>query len=116
MFFLTAALELGVTKLGTILEAVYSAKSKWYSLGLVLQVPVVILEEIRSQYPDDENCLREVLKFWLKRADPTPTWSALAKALGSKEVRENRLAMGLKFKYCFTEDLLGLWYKSGNVH
>ena len=47
---------------------------------------------------DSESCLREVLRIWLSRVDPPPTWSAMVKAIESAGNPE--LARDLRTKYC----------------
>ena len=50
------------------------------------------LRKIRSQYSDPDECLREMLSDWLIGIAPYPTWEALAQALESRTVKEDRLA------------------------
>ena len=65
---------------------------KWYSVGLQLKVKPSVLKRIRSQYFDPVERLCEMLSEWLIGIDPYPTWEALAQALESRTVKEERLA------------------------
>ena len=46
---------------------------------------------------DSESCLREMLKIWLKRSEPPPSWEELCEALNV--VGEEKLAKNLKENY-----------------
>ena len=65
---------------------------KWYDIGLQLKVKPNVLNRIQSQYSDPVVCLRLTLSDWLIGINPYPTWEALAKALESRSVKEDRLA------------------------
>ena len=65
---------------------------KWYDIGLQLKVKPNVLNRIQSQYSDPAVCLRMTLSDWLIGISPYPTWEALAKALESRSVKEDRLA------------------------
>ena len=65
---------------------------KWYDIGLQIKVKPNVLNRIQSQYSDPVVCLRMTLSDWLIGINPYPTWEALAKALESRSVKEDRLA------------------------
>ena len=65
---------------------------KWYDIGLQIKVKPNVLNRIQSQYSDPAVCLRMTLSDWLVGINPYPTWEALAKALESRSVKEDRLA------------------------
>lgn len=93
-----------VDDLGDVLEETLCSSTKWYKIGLRLRVPVPKLDGIRSQFSDQEECLCEMLKEWLKGAAGTkPTWEVLIEALKSQTVREPRLAHQLEAKHCQSE-------------
>lgn len=96
--------QLTLDSLGDLLEAIYSASSKWYNLGLRLGLQASVLDAITARcMQDPEVCLREMLKEWLKLGDPTPTWRELLKALKSRAVGEAALAKRLKAEHCQPE-------------
>ena len=64
--------------------AVWEKRSKWYNIGLKLDIEPGTLDAIRHDcHHQCEECLREVLKEWLKRVEPRSTWDALQEALNS---------------------------------
>ena len=92
-----------VDDLGDVLEETLCSSTKWYNIGLRLKVPVAKLDSIKSQFSDPGECLREVLKEWLKGAAGTkPAWGVLVEALRSQTVGETQLADQLEVKHCQT--------------
>ena len=73
--------------------------AQWYNLGLQLKVRTGTLDRIRTQFPDPNDQLREMLKAWLKTGD-NPTWKTLTDALNSRSVGASQLAGDLETKYC----------------
>lgn len=61
-------------------------------MGLELGMMADTLDAIKENYRNCEDCHIEMLKRWLKRSSPRPTWSALADALRSPSVDEGALA------------------------
>ena len=61
---------------------------KWYEFGLVVGVPQELMDSY-SGYPSDQ-CLTEVLDYWLRHHTGTMKWSEVADAL--KAVKLNQLA------------------------
>lgn len=53
------------------------ASVEWYPLGLAFGVPEDCLEELK-QYTE-EQCLIEVLKYWLRNHYGRPTWQEVEK-------------------------------------
>ena len=84
--------------------AVYSIHHKWYNIGLQLGIAFTALDAIKANQRTTDECLTEMLKQWLTRDSPPPSWSGLVEALSSEPVREERLARGLHAKYCATEE------------
>ena len=82
--------------LATVCRLLYPARTKWYNIGLVLQLPVDTLDAIERNRGDDGDHFRDMLKYWLKRADPTPTSKALVDALNSRLVGESWLVCDLE--------------------
>ena len=58
--------------------------SKWMNIGVVLGVPIDILDAIKYEASQSCNaCLREMLRVWLnsKQVDPPPTWDNFIEAI-----------------------------------
>jgi hypothetical protein len=67
--------------------------AKWEEVGISLR-----LEIIKKDNPSDcRACLRVVLKEWLKRVDPPPSWLAIIEAV--KDCGYSLLARKLRNKY-----------------
>ena len=81
------------------LPELIDVSSKWYNIGLQLNLQAGDLDNIKlTEHVDVRSCLCEMLKMWLRRGHPT--WQLLVKALNSRSVSENDLAKQLKRKYC----------------
>ena len=61
---------------------------KWYDFGLAVGVPQELMDSY-SGYPPDQ-CLTEVLDYWLRHHASQVTWTEVAHAL--KAVELNQLA------------------------
>ena len=93
--------HLGPDDLHDILEAIFSVKHKWYSIGLKLWISHHTLDAIKTQCSSNiKDCLTETLKQWLSNTSPLPTWSGLIQALSSEPVGEKRLAEDIREQYC----------------
>ena len=69
-------------KLSTCLKLLLPEARHWHNLGSLLEVPEPTLEQIEADYPGDcQQCVREMIKSWLKQADPPPSWRSLANAV-----------------------------------
>ena len=92
-------LYLGIDDLKVLQEELIDVSSKWYNIGLQLNLQAGDLDNIKlTEHVDVRSCLCEMLKMWLRRGHPT--WQLLVKALNSRSVSENDLAKQLKRKYC----------------
>ena len=79
-------------------DALQSAASKWYALGLQLGLSGTTLHTVESETGKEQSYyLNEILKLWLEREDPRPSWRALIEALKKKE--ETELANRLQEQY-----------------
>ena len=68
------------------------ARAKWYEIGLELSIDPGSLDAIEKENPRDlQDCLRALLKKWLRRSQPRATWGALMEALTSPLVDEGHL-------------------------
>ena len=55
--------------------------TRWYSLGIQLNIDTFYLDQIERNYGGDaERCKIEVIKFWLRNVTKF-TWSKLARAV-----------------------------------
>ena len=84
---------LGINDLVSVQTTVWDARKEWYDIGLGLRMSADTLDAIR----EDERgickaCFREMLKVWLRRTKPKPTWSELAAVLRSPMVGYEDLA------------------------
>ena len=96
----SGATELTEGDLATVLNEIYEARVHAYYVGLNLKVPTDVLESIESQYSDDRRRLHHVIKEFLKRTDPKPTWRAIVDALKSPTVDMAKLAEKVEVKFC----------------
>ena len=92
--------EIPVTpSLKDLLKELNKVASKWENIGIMLDVDSGRLENIKHNNSKScEECLREMLKEWLKQSHPAPSWKAMVEALD--DVEEPKLAAELKEKYC----------------
>ena len=59
---------LTIDDLVLIQTKVWSARQKWYNIGLQLGVKPTELDCIRQNYPNTDDCFTEMLKVWLRDA------------------------------------------------
>ena len=101
VWFLSLCLAGTSLTLKAAINALHSASSRWYQIGVQLDVPTHLLKNIQQQHHDPIDCLTELLDNWMKNAtDPPPSWRALIDALRAPIVGEKRLAEELEEKYC----------------
>ena len=56
--------------------------NEWEYIGIQLEIEDGQLKKIKSDNPGDSKaCLCEMLRIWLKRVNPPPSWSEMAEAL-----------------------------------
>ena len=73
--------------------------SKWEDIGIQLDIDDGSLSKIKVDYPRDSgDCLREMLRTWLKKGDPAPSWNDIIEALEC--LGEEKLSQELKGRYC----------------
>ena len=86
-------------RLKDLLRELRVAASVWEDIGILLGIDDGQLKQIESDNASDiKACLREMLRVWLSRVDPPPSWSAIVEAL--KLLGEESLAAQLTGKYC----------------
>ena len=85
--------------LSTLLrELIKKVDSKWENIGILLEIESHRLESIKTEeHHNTQNCLREMLKIWLKMINPPPSWSAITNALEC--IGDEQLARDLRSKY-----------------
>ena len=86
-------------ELKDVLRELYTkAADKWEDLGIFLGIDPGELAAIKSSANNQsQSCLREMLKIWLNKVDPAPTWKAMVKAI--EDLGDLKLASELKKKY-----------------
>ena len=90
---ITATGCLEINDLRAVQRAVWDARSKWYDIGVELLVSPDTLDAIKEDKCGDcDACFREMLKEWLRRPEPRPTWTELAQALKSQVIGYGHLA------------------------
>lgn len=84
-----------------VMEACIRVCAKWEYIGMALKVNLGELDAIKKDNPgSSKDCLKCMLSAWLKSVNPRPSWGALADALKSSLVGEERLSEEVKVKYC----------------
>ena len=69
-------------KLSTCLKFLLREAKHWHNIGSLLEISETTLEQIEADYPGDcQQCVREMIKSWLKQVDPPPSWKDLAEAV-----------------------------------
>ena len=97
--------NLGPSDLRAVRTAIYSVRSKWYDIGVELDITFLTLDAIKEQCLDNTaHCLTEMLKKWLSNTSPPPTWTGLIEALSSEPVEEKELAEKIREKYSHQDD------------
>ena len=76
--------HLSIDDLAEVLNIVWEVKEKWYKVGLWLDISSAELDVIERERSDPGECLREVLRVWLKTTRHT-TLRKLAESLRSLE-------------------------------
>ena len=89
-----ATLELTIDDLVVVQLKVWSARHKWYNIGLQLGLKADDLDCI--QMSDLGSCFTEMLKQWLRHKSIEKTWDKLIKALQSETVNYGDLANSIK--------------------
>ena len=82
-----------------LVKELYSkASDMWEDIGILLGIKDGQLKQIRTDNANDSrSCLREMLRIWLSRVDPPPSWSAIAEAV--EFLGDENLATHLRSKY-----------------
>ena len=86
-------------ELKDLAKELYSTVSdKWEDIGILLGIEPGRLNAIKTaENHTAQSCLREMLKIWLKRVFPPPSWTAIAEAV--EVLGDQSLADHLRTKY-----------------
>ena len=71
--------DLILANLGKLQDSLWNARTKWFNLGLCLEIDEETLKMLKQNYPNGDDCFREMLSKWLKTVNPT--WEKLLAAL-----------------------------------
>ena len=93
-------MSLSIDDLKVLQEKLFDVSNKWYDIGLQLLLNADTLDNIEANSGSTQHCLREMLKKWLRKVNPYPTWKAVVDALKSVVVGEQKLAQQLEDEYC----------------
>ena len=84
--------------LSLLMDELSAVTADWYDLGVHLGVSTGKLDKI--EHGNYDNKLREMIKRWLKKANPQPCWEAIVAALKKDPLGEERLAQSIWERYC----------------
>ena len=71
---------------------------KWYQFGEVVGIEKEVLDYFASKCPPDE-CIVEILDFWLRNHKEQVTWKDVARAL--KAINLQQLALDIESIYIY---------------
>ncbi len=83
----------------TLSAILYECQSKWQVIGEVFGLPEDLLDEIFTNNNSTYDCLMEMVIQYLRRAETTPTWGDISRALETEAVGETRLADLVRERY-----------------
>ena len=94
------SLAVTVPTLPDLLKELFgTVASNWENIGILLGIDDGLLSKIKADnHGESGNCLREMLRVWLKKVDPPPSWNLLVDTL--KSLGEEKLAEELRKRYC----------------
>ena len=82
-----------------IVHALWSARNKWFFIGLGLSVDIPKLDSIKIEnHSDTEICLTKVIFYWLRNY-LNPSWSTICDALEQPTVGCNALSRSIRSRY-----------------
>ena len=85
-----------------LLEDTFDAQTKWYFIGLQLDLTHSMLSAIKSNNPSTGEQYTEMLLQWINEG--TATLKRLIDAIGSNTVQMNGIAEKLKEKYATPQE------------
>jgi len=84
-------------KLSHLFQELLPLAAEWHNIGILLDLPPGLLDTIKRDFGQSRDCLREMLKAWLKTTAPPPTWERVVDAV--KGFDQNK-AEAFHNKYC----------------
>ena len=88
-----------IPELKVLLRELCRVANEWEDIGIELDIEEGQLRQIKSDNAGDSKaCLREMLRVWLSRVAPPPSWSAMADALDT--LGHQDIATHLRSSYC----------------
>ena len=93
-------MSLNTKDLKYVREALLDVSNRWYDIGIELDLELIALDNIRDQYTSNDECLREMLKVWLRGL--RCSWRSLVDALECKALKKytGAVATEIEEKYC----------------
>ena len=80
-------------QLRDLMRELWSTAAEWENIGINLEIPDGNLIQIKADHPNDSsNCMREMLRVYLRQVNPPPSWEAVAETLdflGHSDLAEN---------------------------
>ena len=87
-------------ELRVLVNELVDVRRKWYDIGIQLNIPDEILDDINSACKDDYSlALRRLIQHWLRQIEPRATWADLVEALRARAVNEQDLAKNLEERF-----------------
>ena len=83
-----------------IVEEICSVQTQSITLGYLLKIPGPVLDSIHQDYTRSQDRLIRVIREFVNRIEPRPTWRVIVEALKSPLIRKQRLAKKIANKYC----------------
>lgn len=86
--------KLTIDDLVTVQSEVWTARHRWYNIGLQLGLKPDVLDciQMSPRITDLDSCFTEMLKAWLRQGNTDKTWGKLIEALRSETVNFSALA------------------------
>ena len=93
------AVELVPGNLRRLSNLISNVKHNWFNLGLQLDISYSKLKEIEADQQKVYDRFLEMLYYWLRMAEPEPSWEALLTALEHESVECRDLAEHMRVQY-----------------
>ena len=87
-----------IPELKVLLRELQKGANEWEDIGIELDIEGQLRQINADKGGDSKACLREMLRVWLSRVSPPPSWLAMAVALDT--LGHQDIATQLKSKYC----------------
>ena len=94
--YLSSDNKLTIHDLSTLNDKLFQARTKWFEIGLSLNVDNETLQSIKMRYHENpDDCLREMLTHCVQAIAPL-TWRTVCVCLRSPTVGRNDVAEGIE--------------------